>query len=158
MQFRKKLLFSMVLSICKFGITYILPNKSWILWCFRSAELVVYSAYAQCMQRHASMAIRRPAARAIIHGARWCVVCAPFGVSGCAPSPPLPPGCRKNGRPLTGRAIRYDTQPFETSRQTSSRSTFNASLTHGKRAERVFNVFSVRSACVCHSTRLTERT
>lgn len=29
------------------------------------------------------------------------------------PAPLPPPGERKNGRPLTGRAIRYDTQPFE---------------------------------------------
>lgn len=28
MQFRKKLVFSMVYAICKFGITYILPNNS----------------------------------------------------------------------------------------------------------------------------------
>ena len=88
----------MVSAIYKFGITYILPNKSWIMWCFRSAELVVYSAYAQCMQRHAAMAIRRPAARAIIHGARWYVGAVSFDVSGCAPLPPLPRGSGKAGR------------------------------------------------------------
>ena len=50
-QFRKKLVFSMVSAICKFGITYILPNNSWIFRCFRSVKLVVYSFHAQCMQR-----------------------------------------------------------------------------------------------------------
>lgn len=126
MQFRKKPVFSMVSSICKFGITYILPNNSWFPRCFRSAKLVVYSVHAQCMQCHASMAIRCSGARPIIHGARWCVVCISFDVSGCAPLPPSPPGCRKNGAALRRQPMRYDTQPFETSRQTSSHSTFNA--------------------------------
>ena len=122
MQFRKKLLFSMVAAICKFGIIIILPNNSWLSWCFRSVKLAVYAVHAQCMQRHASTAIRCWAcgqsspARAGV----WCVFRSAFPGA----RPPLPPrGCRKNGRPLTGRAIRYDTQPFETSRQTSSRST-----------------------------------
>lgn len=122
MQFRKKLVFSMASSICKFGITYILPNNSWFPRCFRSAKLVVYSVHAQCMQCHASMAIRCSGARPIIHGARWCVVCISFDVSGCAPLPPSTPGCRKNGAALRRQPMRYDTQPFETSRQTSSRS------------------------------------
>jgi len=99
MQFRKKLVFSMASSICKFGITYILPNNSWFPRCFRSARLVVYSVHAQCMQCHASMAIRCSGARPIIHGARWCVVCISFDVSGCAPLPPHPPrGAGKTGR------------------------------------------------------------
>lgn len=123
MQFRKKLVFSIVSSICKFGITYILPNNSWLLWRFRSEKLAVYAAHAQCMQYHAAVAIRCPAARAIIPGARWCVVCVSLSVSGCAPLPPSPPGCRKNGAALRRQPMRYDTQPFETSRQTSSRST-----------------------------------
>lgn len=97
-QFRKKLLFSMVSSICKFGITYILPNNSLILRCFRSAKLVFYSVHAQCMQRHAAMPIGAQAARAITPGARWCVVCVSFSVSGCAPSPPPPRGAGKTGR------------------------------------------------------------
>ena len=88
----------MVSAICKFGITYILPNNSWISRCFRSAKLVVYSFHTQCMQRHAAVAIRRPGSRPIIHGARWCVVCVSFSVSGCTP-PPLPPG----GSGKTGR-------------------------------------------------------
>lgn len=97
-QLRKKLVLSMVLSIFKFGITYILPNNSWILWCLRSARLVVYPVHAQCMQCHAAVAIRRPASRAIIHGARWCVVCVSFSVSGCTPSPIPPRGAGKTGR------------------------------------------------------------
>lgn len=123
MQFRKNAVLSMVLTIYKFGITYILPNNSWILWYFRSAKLVFYSVHAQCMQCHAAMPIGALAARAIIHGARWCVVCVSFSVSGCTPSPPPPRGCRKNGAALRRQPMRYDTQPFETSRQTSSRST-----------------------------------
>lgn len=108
-QLRKKLVLSMVLSIFKFGITYILPNNSWLLWCFRSAKLVVYAVHAQCMQRHASMAIRCPAARAIIHGARWCVVCVSFSVSGCTPSPPSPPGVpeKRGGSQATAHALRH---------------------------------------------------
>ena len=97
-QFRKKLVFSMVSSICKFGITYILPNNSWIQLCFRSVKPVVYAVHAHCMQCHAVVAIRRLGSRAIIHGARWCVVCVSFSVSGCTP-PPLPPG----GAGKTGR-------------------------------------------------------
>lgn len=98
MQFRKKLVFSMASSICKFGITYILPNNSWFPRCFRSARLVVYSVHAQCMQCHASMAIRCSGARPIIHGARWCVGVVLLSVSGCAPSPPPPRGAGKTGR------------------------------------------------------------
>lgn len=134
MQFRKRLVFSMVYAICKFGITYILPHNSWILWCFRSAKLVVYPVHAQCMQHCASMPIRCLGSWAIIHGARWYMGVVSFSVSGCAPSPPPPRGCRKNGAALRRQPMRYDTQPFETSRQTSSRSTqaqpatFSASL------------------------------
>lgn len=113
----------MASSICKFGIIIILPNNSWLLWCSRSAKLVVYAVHAQCMQCYVAMAIRCLASRAIIHGARWCVVCVSFSVSGCVPSPPSPRGCRKNGAALRRQPMRYDTQPFETSRQTSSRST-----------------------------------
>lgn len=123
MQFRKNAVLSIVSSICKFGIIIILPNNSWLLWCFRSAKLAVYTVHAQCMQCHASIAIRCLGLRAIIPRARWCVVCVPFGVSGCAPSPPPPRGCRKSGAALRRQPMRYDTQPFETSRQTSSRST-----------------------------------
>lgn len=119
MQFRKNAVLSMVLTIYKFGITYILPNNSWILWYFRSAKLVFYSVHAQCMQCHAAMPIGALAARAIIHGARWCVVRVSLDVSGCAPPPLSPPGCRKNGAALRRQPMRYDTQPFETSRQTS---------------------------------------
>ena len=125
MQFRKKLVFSMDSSICEFGIIIILPNNSWVLWCFRSAKLVVYAVHSQCMQCHVVAAISCLGSRAIIHGARWCVVRVSFGVSGCAPPPPSPPGCRKNGAALRRQPMRYDTQPFETSRQTSPHSTFN---------------------------------
>lgn len=118
MQFRKKLVFSMVSAICKFGITYILPNNSWFLRCFRSVMLVVYAVHAQCMQRHAVVAIRFLAARAIRHGARWYVGVVSFSVSGCAPHPPPPRGAGKTGRPLSGRPIRYTPRIFETSRQT----------------------------------------
>lgn len=98
MQFRKKLVFSMVSAIYKFGITYILPNNSWFPRRFRSVKLVVYAVHAQCMQYHASSAIRFLAARAIIHGARWYMCVVPFSVSGCTP-PPLPPrGTGKTGR------------------------------------------------------------
>ena len=98
MQFRKKLVFSMVSAICKFGITYILPNNSWIFRCFRSAKLVVYAVHAQCMQCCASMAIRCSGSRPIIHGARWCVVRVSFSVSGCTPPPSPPRGTGKTGR------------------------------------------------------------
>lgn len=88
----------MASSICKFGIIIILPNNSWLLWCSRSAKLVVYAVHAQCMQCYVAMAIRCLASRAIIHGARWCVVCVSFSVSGCVPSPPPPGGAGKTGR------------------------------------------------------------
>ena len=97
-QFRKKLVFSMVLRFSLFGKNIILPNLQGILRCFRSAKPVVYSFHAQCMQLHAAMAIRCPAARSIIHGARWCVGVVSLSVSGCTP-PPLPPG----GSGKTGR-------------------------------------------------------
>ena len=71
-----------------------------------------------------------------------------------APLPPSPRGCRKNGAALRRQPMRYDTQPFETSRQTSSRSKFIASSTNWKRTERVFYVCS---ACILRSTFLTER-
>lgn len=88
----------MASSICKFGITYILPNKSWILWCFRSAKLVVYAVHAQCMQYHASMAIRCPG-RAGNHPRRAlvCGVCFAQRSRVCPPSP-LPRGSGKAGR------------------------------------------------------------
>ena len=121
MQFRKKLVFSMVLRFSLFGKNIILPNLQGILRCFRSAKPVVYSFHSLSMQLHAAMAIRCLGLRAISHGARWCVVCVLLSVSGCTP-PPLPPGWRKNGAALRRRPMRYDTQPFETSRQTSSRS------------------------------------
>ena len=98
MQFRKKLVFSMVLLFSLFGITYILPNNSWIQLCFRSVKLVVYAAHAHCMQCHAVVAIRCLGSWAISHGALWCVVCVLLSVSGCTP-PPLPPG----GAGKTGR-------------------------------------------------------
>ena len=96
----------MVLRFSLFGKNIILPNLQGILRCFRSVKPVVYAVHAQCMQRHAvvairfpaSFAIRCPAAWAISHGARWCVVCVSFSVSGCTP-PPLPPrGSGKTGR------------------------------------------------------------
>ena len=121
MQFRKKLVFSMVLRFSLFGKNIILPNLQGILRCFRSAKPVVYSFHSLSMQLHAAMAIRCLRLRSIIHGALWCVVCVLLSVSGCTP-PPLPPGWRKNGAALRRRPMRYDTQPFETSRQTSSRS------------------------------------
>ena len=132
MQFRKKLVFSMVLRFSLFGKNIILPNLQGILQCFRSAKPVVYAVHAHCMQCHAAMAIRCLGLRAISHGARWCGVCVSFDVSGCTP-PPLPPGGRKNGAALRRQPMRYDTQPFETSRQTSSRSTFIASYTQVNR-------------------------
>ena len=88
----------MVSAIYKFGITYILPNNSWFQRCFRSVKPVVYAVHALSMQCHAAVAIRCLAARAISHGARWCVVCVLLSVSGCTP-PPLPPG----GAGKTGR-------------------------------------------------------
>ena len=45
-----------------------------------------------------NMAIRCLAARAIRHGARWCVVCVLLSVSGCTPPPPPPRGAGKTGR------------------------------------------------------------
>lgn len=128
-QLRKKLVLSIASSICKFGIIIILPNNSWVLWCFRSARLVVYSVHAQCMRGYAAMAIRCPG-RAGNHPRRAlvCGACFAQRFRVCTP-PPLPRGCRKNGAALRRQPMRYDTQPFETSHQTSSRSTFNASST-----------------------------
>ena len=134
-QFRKKLVFSMVLRFSLFGKNIILPNLQGILRCFRSAKPVVYAVHAQCMQCYVAMAIRCLGLLAISHGARWYVGVVSFSVSGCTP-PPLPPGRRKNGAALRRQPMRYDTQPFETSRKTSSRSTFIASLSHC-----VFHVF-----------------
>lgn len=94
----QKAVFSMVYAICKFGITYILPNNSWIMWRFRSVKLVVYAVHAQCMQCCSAVAIRCLASRAIIHGARWCVARVSFSVSGCTPFPPSPGGSGKAGR------------------------------------------------------------
>lgn len=98
MQFRKKLVFSMVFRFSLFGKNIILPNLQGILRCFRSVKPVVYSVHAHCMQRHAAVAIRRLAARAIIHGARWYVGFVSFSVSGCTPPPPSPRGAGKTGR------------------------------------------------------------
>lgn len=98
MQFRKKLVFSMVSSICKFGITYILPNNSWIFRCSSSVKLVVYAVHAQCMQCHAVVAIRFLPARAISHGARLYMGVVSFSVSWCTPPPSPPRGAGKTGR------------------------------------------------------------
>ena len=98
MQFRKKLVFSMVLRFSLFGKNIILPNLQGILRCFRSAKPVVYAVHALSMQLHAAMAIRCLAARSIIHGARWCVGVVSFSVSGCTPPPPPPGGAGKTGR------------------------------------------------------------
>ena len=116
MQFRKKLVFSMVSSICKFGITYILPNNSWIFRCFSSVKLVIYAVHAMSMQLHAAMAIRFPAsfaircpdAWAIIHGARWYMGAVLLSVSGCTPPPP-PPGVaeKRGGSQATAHALRH---------------------------------------------------
>ena len=108
MQFLKKLVFSMVSAICKFGITYILPNNSWIFRCFRSAKPVVYAVHALSMQRHAVVAIRCLAARAISHGARWYMGVVSFDVSGCTPLPP-PPGVaeKRGGSQATAHALRH---------------------------------------------------
>ena len=97
MQFRKKLVFSMVLRFSLFGKNIILPNLQGILRCFRSGKLVVYAVHAQCMQRHAAMAIMCLAARAISHGARWYMGVVLLSVSGCTPPPPPPRGGGKTG-------------------------------------------------------------
>ena len=98
----------MVSAICKFGITYILPNNSWFQRCFRSVKLVVYAVHAQCMQRYVAMAIRCLAARAIIYGARWYMGVVSFSVSGCTPPPP-PPGVpeKRGGSQATAHALRH---------------------------------------------------
>ena len=116
MQFRKKLVFSMVLRFSLFGKNIILPNLQGILRCFRSVKLVVYADHAMSMQRNAVVAIRFPAsfairclaARAISPGARWCVVCVLLSVSGCTP-PPLPPGVaeKRGGSQATTHALRH---------------------------------------------------
>ena len=98
----------MVSAIYKFGITYILPNNSWLPRCFRSVKLVVYAVHAHCMQLHAVVAIRCLGAWAISHGARWCVVCVSLDVSGCTP-PPSPPGVpeKRGGSQATAHALRH---------------------------------------------------
>lgn len=143
MQFRKNAVFSMVSAICKFGITYILPNNSWILWCFRSAKLVVYPVHAQCMQCCSAVAIRRLASRAIIHGARWCVARVSFSVSGCTPFPPSPGGSGKAGRlsgdgpcVTTHSLLRLPAKHRPARHLTQVRHKFNARSTHC-----VFHVF-----------------
>ena len=88
----------MVLLFSLFGKNIILPNLQGILRCFRSVKLVVYSFHAQYMHRHASMAIRCLAARAIIHGARWYMGVVSFSVSGCTHTPLPPRGSGKTGR------------------------------------------------------------
>ena len=98
----------MVSSICKFGITYILPNNSWFPRCFRSVKLVVYSVHALSMQRHAVMAIRFLGLRSISHGARWYMGVVSFSVSGWTP-PPLPPGVaeKRGGSQAAAHALRH---------------------------------------------------
>lgn len=152
----------MVSSICKFGITYILPNNSWILRCFCSVKLVVYAVHAQCMQCHASMAIRRLGSLAIIPGARWCVVCVSFDVSGCTLSPLPPGGAGKTGR-LSGRSPCVTTHSLLRlpAKHRPARK-FSARETHGKRTERVFGVCSPqhvldRSCLSVCFARLSER-
>ena len=97
-QFRKKVVFSMVLRISLLGKNIILPNLQGILRCFRSAKPVVYAVHALSMQCHAVVAIRCLGSRAISHGARWYMGVVLFGVSGCAPPPPSPRGGGKTGR------------------------------------------------------------
>ena len=57
------------------------------------------------------------------------------------PLPPSPPGCRKNGAALRRRPMRYDTQPFETSRKTSSRYMLLASYSQVTRKFQVYRKF-----------------
>lgn len=128
----------MVLAICKFGITYILPNNSWVLRCFRSARLAVYAVHAMCIQCRVSMAITPARGAGRLPRRRFFAGAVSFDAFPGAPLSPSPPGWRKSGAALRRQPMRYDTQPFETSRQTSSHST------HGKRTERVFN----NGACV----------
>ena len=108
MQFRKKLVFSMVLRFSLFGKNIILPNLQGILRCFRSVKLVVYAVHAQCMQCHASMSIRFLGLRAIIHGARWYMGAVLLSVSGCTPPPP-PPGVaeKRGGSQAAAHALRH---------------------------------------------------
>ena len=108
MQFRKKLVFSMVLRFSLFGKNIILPNLQGILRCFRSAKPVVYADHAMSMQRNAVVAIRCPAAWAISPGARWYMGVVSFSVSGCTP-PPLPPGVpeKRGGSQATAHALRH---------------------------------------------------
>ena len=108
MQFRKKLVFSMVLRFSLFGKNIILPNLQGILLCFRSAKPVVYAVHALSMQLHAAVAIRRLPAQAISHGARWYMGAVTFSVSGCTP-PPLPPGVpeKRGGSQATAHALRH---------------------------------------------------
>ena len=81
--------------------------------------------------------------RAIIHGARWCVVCVSFSVSGCTPSPLPPRGAGKTGR-LSGDSpcvtthslLRLPTKHRHARRLTQVRHKFNACSTHC-----VFHVF-----------------
>ena len=125
-QFRKKLVFSMVLRFSLFGKNIILPNLQGILRCFRSAKPVVYAVHAQCMQRHAVGQLGAWA-RGQSATARACVWVLFRSAFPGVPLPPSPPGCRKNGAALRRQPMRYDTQPFETSRQTSPLSAFVAS-------------------------------
>ena len=108
MQFRKKLVFSMVLRFSLFGKNIILPNLQGILRCFRSAKPVVYAVHALSMQLHAVVAIRCLGLRAISHGARWCVGVVLLIVSGCTP-PPLPPVVaeKRGGSQATAHALRH---------------------------------------------------
>ena len=108
MQFRKKLVFSMVLRFSLFGKNIILPNLQGILRCFRSAKPVFYAAHSQCMQCHAVVAIMFLAARAISRGARWYMGVVLLSVSGCT-TPPLPPGVpeKRGGSQATAHALRH---------------------------------------------------
>lgn len=142
-QFRKKLVFSMVTAICKFGITYILPNNSWILWCFHSAKPVFYSVHAQCMQCHVSTPIGAGACgqSSTARAGVWCAFRSAF--PGVPPPPPPPPGAGKTGR-LSGGSpcvtthslLRLPTKHRHARRLTQVRHKFNACSTHC-----VFHVF-----------------
>ena len=139
----------MVLRFSLFGKNIILPNLQGILRCFRSAKPVVYAVHAQCMQCHASMPISAPAARAIIHGARWYMGVVSFSVSGCT-HPPLPPGgAGKTGR-LSGDGpcatahslLRLPAKHRPDRRSSQVYRKFNALETHGACVLRAFCVHS----------------
>ena len=149
MQFRKKLVFSMVLRFSLFGKNIILPNLQGILRCFRSAKPVVYAVHAQCMQCHAVVAIRCLGSRAIIHGARWYMGVVSFSVSGCTPPPPPPRGVGKTGRlsgdgpcATTHSLLRLPAKHRPDRRSSQVYRKFIALETHGACVLRVFCVHS----------------